>query len=169
MKKNLKGQDFLKYLLENWFVSSIKTSWRFTHNPVVARHAAEDAGKRMFKELFEKPDKWTRKNWAEAVVEYMETLTEVNVEFPETADKPVDMYIKPCMYPQVMKKDRFATCSFCYGTWRTIFREAFPHSDLRLTKLISKGDPFCEFKFLVHPTEKEKMEAIEDLRRIFFT
>ena len=107
-----KGQELRAYLIENWFISSIKTSWKLTHNPVVARHAAEDAGKRIFKELFEKPDKWTRENWAEAVAEYIKTLADINIEFPETSDEPIDMSVKDCMYPLVMQKDRFATCSF---------------------------------------------------------
>ncbi|MEE8168108.1 MAG: hypothetical protein V3T58_04480 [Candidatus Hydrothermarchaeales archaeon] len=162
-----RAEKFSHYILKRWFISAIKTTWKLTHNPVIARMAAEDAGRKIFDDLIEKQETWTPELWIEAVKKCIDTLCDVETEFLMTNDAHIKMNVKQCFFPDVMKEDRFATCSFCYGTWGAIFKKAFPKGELLLSELISKGASCCEFGFLRSPSEEDILQASADLRRMF--
>ncbi|MEE9593767.1 MAG: hypothetical protein V3V92_00020 [Candidatus Hydrothermarchaeales archaeon] len=165
------GNNFKSYIYSRWFVGSIATSWKLTKNPTLARIAAERAGRRVFNEIFGAGKKWTLKSWVEVAKKDIHEALGTNVNFAEGEDQ-VLMYVQECPFRDVMKLDRYATCSFHYGTWRSAFRKAFPDGELLLgesllPEVISKGASECKFKFLLNASDEDRMLAMKQRRDLF--
>ncbi|MEE8167657.1 MAG: hypothetical protein V3T58_02150 [Candidatus Hydrothermarchaeales archaeon] len=160
------NNDFKVYLYGRWFIRSVETSWKLTRNPTIARISAEKAGQKIFKDKVRKPEEWTIEGWIEAVKQGVHSELGTDVEFEASADSVI-MKVNTCPFEDIMKVDRYATCSFHYGTWKSLFTGAFPEGELLLPEVISKGAPKCLFKFLVKASDDERMLAMRDRRDIF--
>ncbi len=167
-----KDTEFKEYLYSRWFIGAIATSWKLTKNPTLARIASERSGRKIFNEIFGRDKKWTLKSWVEVAKKDIHGILGTNVNFEE-GENHVSMEILKCPYEDVMELDHYATCSFHYGTWRTLFRKAFPDGELLLgealnPEVISKGAKKCNFKFILTTGDEEKMLAMKQRRDLFF-
>lgn len=159
-------EDFRAYLYGRWFIGATATSWKLTKNPTMARIGAERAGERIFNELFGGAKKWTTKSWAEVAENDFHKQLGSQVKF-EVGESSATMRMLKCPFEDVMRTDRYAACSFHYGTWRGLFRKAFPDGELLLPSVISKGAPECPFKFITKASEDERMLAMKHRRDLF--